>query len=863
MPSSSPSSLPGRRFSASTDPRRTPVMSSPLATSAPFTHTAIDSILEASPAVSPTPSSTDSFESSNHLTGGKAGEVTPFGAPRGTVIPRSPNLGSNLQRGASSGIAPKLSPNLTSLPFFGASDGASSMLMQRTPSTGAGRDEHGSKPAGAGHLRRRSSSSNLYSSLLLGDEASKSVSTGMERAASLTTFMKSGGGKGREKGRDSVHSGVGTPRIHRRRLYTSFTRLLGLVTLTLLSLYLVKKAVFSVFSPSSDTPKPETTSSAWLPAGLKSGKLLFDTLETVPYPAKTHPRTPPRDQTSTLTLAEYLTTRLGSHFSFPSANLPGRSTPGSQLWLTTALNRSVAVSAAHLVAFARNLETASSPLAAFAQADYFNLHNESSSSASTTAPLENRDQHSAQRTVVVMCRDEGCMEYCRKDPDLYCFGGFMAGQHNRPGQEVDHLKALGGENGHEVAKLRAIVETLESGRRVFWADDGVYFKEDPVPYMGDLTSYDLQIPDTWSSGHLNTGFFFVNPTQRTISLLHKLYDLSTLSSAQDRATWASTNFLLDPSGQQRNSHRAAPTHSEELDENLFEDDVEAAAEGKNEYGQIEFESPWEGGLDVRVLDPKRFKTSEGRLGRRTFDFEKARGNAKLYWWCTCCGDEYSNNYIAGALGFHQPSVTYNLPQITDIPSLPLVLKSPALRGTPDQLHYGMGLLLQLAYESGRTFVPPLTVNVLEENAGRTRETEKYVFRTFPISRWAHPTAPTTSTIALGDLPHDMKVSEPGYVQHAEQHLKSQFPNQLEASKLVKELEEPLVLDVRKLISLKDMVHGLTRPFWSTERIVVVEGVEDVMGKEGWELKSEFRTVAMCKSGEHKEKKGTCTQLCPL
>lgn len=79
-------------------------------------------------------------------------------------------------------------------------------------------------------------------------------------------------------------------------------------------------------------------------------------------------------------------------------------------------------------------------------------------------------------------------------------------------------------------------------------------------------------------------------------------------------------------------------HSAALDENLFEDEGDLK-EGKSEYGQVEFESPWDGGLDVRVLDAKRFKTSEGRLGRKVFDFEKKKGADALYWHCACCGDE--------------------------------------------------------------------------------------------------------------------------------------------------------------------------------------------------------------------------------
>ncbi|GAA5955078.1 hypothetical protein JCM10213_003401, partial [Rhodosporidiobolus nylandii] len=103
----------------------------------------------------------------------------------------------------------------------------------------------------------------------------------------------------------------------------------------------------------------------------------------------------------------------------------------------------------------------------------------------------------------------------------------------------------------------------------------------------------------------------------------------------------------------------------------------------------------------------------------------------------------------------------------------------------------MGLLLQIAHESGRTFIPPLTATVLEENAGRTRSTEKYVFYVFRGS-WS---------ASLGSCTTRWTTSR----------LKGSFPDRLEATRLVKELQEPLTLDVREMVSLEEMVHGLTRP----------------------------------------------------
>ncbi|BGP17358.1 hypothetical protein JCM10213v2_005376 [Rhodosporidiobolus nylandii] len=570
------------------------------------------------------------------------GSITPLES----LLPTTSSMAgsSGMQRGHSSVLDPKLSPAMENKPFF-VSAGGGSGLMQRSGSN-AGAAAGG---RGGGHLRRRSSTSNLQTSLLLGEEP-PALPTGVERASSLTTFMNSGGRvTEKEKrassiGREKHHPPV--PRVHRRRLYTSLTRLMGLVTLTLLVLYLLKQTVSLFLFPSPRSAAPDAPAAPWL-AG-KGGALLFDTLAIVPYPLSTHPRTPPAGQH--LPFSEYLTTRLGSHFSFPSANVPGRvsgsgvaSTRGSQLWLMTATNRSVAVSARHLSAFVRTLDERSAPLAQFQrQGDYFHSTANASRTTGGARDLENVDQRGAQRILVVLCRDKGCVDYCRQDEGMYCFGGFARGQKldgARKGKSAHSLQGLEAENGDEVAKLRAISEALESGRRVFWVDDGVYFRSDPAPYMGDLSSYDLQIPNTWSSGYINAGFQFVNPTQRTISFFHKLLTIALLPSESDRLTWGSTNLLLDPSGQQRDAHHQPPQHADALDENIFamDGEEEAPAEGRTSTGRSN----------------SRARGMEGStLARSSFDFKERKGVDALYWHCACCGDEYTNDYIAGALGFH-------------------------------------------------------------------------------------------------------------------------------------------------------------------------------------------------------------------
>ncbi|BGP25599.1 hypothetical protein Rt10032_c06g2984 [Rhodotorula toruloides] len=722
----------------------------------------------------------------------------------------------------------------------------------------------------------------MHSTLDLGgDEGSprQPASSGMERVSSLTTFMNSGGQAKvppRVAEKDRVRQAAaglsnksprpgGRGRFQRRRLYSSLVRLLGLVAAALLVLYTLRNLAISISSRSklASADAGDEEGPAWL-SKLPGQKLLFDSLETVPMPVRTHPRTPRRGEQYKLSLADYLKTRLGSHFAFPSANTPSRSTRGSQLWLTSATGESIGVSTPHLVTFFRRLQSASAGPPS-SQDDLLSPFFSSSRPTNASLPFENSNQRHADRALVVLCRDDGCMDYCRGDKELYCFGGFASRRNTRDPLAKAGLNAA---NADEIAKIRGMLETLETGRRVFWIDDGTYLRQDPVPWMSDLSEYDMQIPDNWATGKLNSGISFFNPTQRTISLFQKLLNIAELPLERDRLTWASTNLLIDPRGEQRDFQHthAQPKRPSVLDDDIFDNAPSFAA--KAGYGQVEFESPWEGGLDVRILDVKKFRTSSGRLGRKQFDFEKKRREEALYFHCLCCGDVYTNDLIAGALGFHQPSVTYDLATPTSVPKLPLVLKLVSLSGTAAEMQHAMSFLLQIAHDSGRTVVPPLTGTLLDkDDQGNSRKTEKYVWRLFPVSIWAHPSSVHASTLpqSVHLPPPSVKVREPSYVQHAADHLRSTFPDQRESTRLVAELTETLVLDVSdpEIKDLKDLVQRLTRPFWSTERIVALEGIERVAGKKGWKLESEFERVSMCKVGLESREKESCDQLCPL
>ena len=296
----------------------------------------------------------------------------------------------------------------------------------------------------------------------------------MERAPSLTTFMNGGGYgaaraievNGRAKAKRLEREGrgrtTGIP-IPRRKLYSGLLRLLSVVGLSLGICLLIKGLLFPGRAPLDDLER-DSSKSAWL-ARLRDQSLIFDSMETVPYPIKTHPRTPDRAEQSTLSLADYLQTRLGSHFSFPAKNIEG-TMRGSQLWLTTATVDSVELAGGHLRAFMHELDTNPHPAPTLAPV----AEDEGNSTSTSTRPLENASQWNARRALVTLCRDNGCVDYCRKDPRLFCYGGFVPRRNPRDPLDKAGLNA---QNADEIAKLRAILETLETGRRVFWVDSCV------------------------------------------------------------------------------------------------------------------------------------------------------------------------------------------------------------------------------------------------------------------------------------------------------------------------------------------------------------------------------------------------------
>ena len=174
--------------------------------------------------------------------------------------------------------------------------------------------------------------------------------------------------------------------------------------------------------------------------------------ETFALPTATHPRTPLSN--SDISLADYLTTRLGSHFSAPSSGTP------THLWLTVASASTIKISTRHLEAFVAGLDhqgrkaNEAALESAEATARNTGLHK-------GTIVMDNLEP---RRALVILCLDDSCMEYCRQK-NWYCFGGFREQESEVVGEVFERVR--------ERVKLQGVIEVLESGRRVFVVDQCV------------------------------------------------------------------------------------------------------------------------------------------------------------------------------------------------------------------------------------------------------------------------------------------------------------------------------------------------------------------------------------------------------
>lgn len=356
------------------------------------------------------------------------------------------------------GLSSSVSPAVTRSEWISSPDLAASILLQRgASSNGTAATTSASQYLYAGHARKRSTSSIAAQAMF-----PEGKSAGMERLPSLTSMMA------QKEGR--LRAGIPKSKGRKALLGPVFFFRTALLLIFLVGLIQVGRWGF-LGSAAEDLVTPRVPSQLvttfdWEGAPILSplhipswyDRLLAQSIsssfpkhETWAYSTKTHPRTPkPSDK---IQLADYLTTRLGSHFSTPSSGTP------THLWLTTASKSSIRVSTRHLEAFVAGLDRKGRKLNEEAVEAAEKAEDEDDEPVhESTIVAENLE---ARRALVVLCLDEGCMDYCRQR-DWYCFGGFR--------ELTEEVKGDGYEKVRERVKLQGIIETLESGRRIFVVD---------------------------------------------------------------------------------------------------------------------------------------------------------------------------------------------------------------------------------------------------------------------------------------------------------------------------------------------------------------------------------------------------------
>ena len=354
-----------------------------------------------------------------------------------------------MQDSRASALRPRLSPNPPSQEW-------GSTLMQRAPSTGT--PGHESKSSSynfpsVSHTRRRSLSSAPAKRLAPG-------STGMERIPSLTSMMA----------KHSPPSKSRKPKLTPAILFRLLLLVLFVISLVQMGKWGFLGSTASELIAKSPLDKFDFDGSPILePLHIASwyDRLIAQSLsaahpihETFALPTSTHPRTPPSD--SDITLADYLTTRLGSHFSAPSSGTP------THLWLTTATKSTIRISTRHLEAFVASLDHKGRK-ANEAALELAEATARASGSHKGTIAMDNLEP---RRALVILCLDDGCLDYCRQK-DWYCYGGFREAEEEVVGALFDSTR--------EKVKLQGVIETLESGRRIFVIDHDVYFRECVIP----------------------------------------------------------------------------------------------------------------------------------------------------------------------------------------------------------------------------------------------------------------------------------------------------------------------------------------------------------------------------------------------
>jgi hypothetical protein len=179
---------------------------------------------------------------------------------------------------------------------------------------------------------------------------------------------------------------------------------------------------------------------------------------------------------------------------------------------------------------------------------------------------------------------------------------------------------------------------------------------------------------------------------------------------------------------------------------------------------------------------------------------------------------------------------------------PQILTVPTLVGTPAQLSYTLGLIMQLATDSKRTFLPPLRASLVSQSGKASPP--RPIWSTFPIAQWAQ-----------SKDNKDSVVLSPGYLREAVAFLRRTRTRDRDTPARISELESTLWLDCAVLKTYDEMVRTLSQSYLADTKVVTLENVEAITGGNGWKLRPEFGGLQLCKPVAGETKGDGCAKRC--
>jgi hypothetical protein len=203
----------------------------------------------------------------------------------------------------------------------------------------------------------------------------------------------------------------------------------------------------------------------------------------------------------------------------------------------------------------------------------------------------------------------------------------------------------------------------------------------------------------------------------------------------------------------------------------------------------------------------------------------------------------------------------------------LNLPSSSSFGATEDVLFALGFLLQVAHDSSRMVLPPLTIKFKDSNGPFSPNPnrpplERLIWNVFPIAQWAaqklkwdEQNIRSIGVKVKDSLESKMNVVilEPLFLPHTISKLQSYLASspytsprssssptaakrqRISPTTLLKSLaNDPLWIDVASQPSYAGLLRSLKGPLYSGNPLVTLEGVSSIKEKQGWEIRKEFK-----------------------